>query len=60
MAEKKVEMGDLFPGEDPSLLPLTFHFGEPVNYEEEALEMATPFQGEESITRPGGGYDTGV
>lgn len=58
--EKVVKVNDLFPEEDPSLLPLTFLFGEPVNYEQEALEMATQFAGEESITRPGGGYDTGV
>jgi len=49
----------LFPGEDLSLLPLTFHFGEPACQEQSQVEMATRFVGEESITHPvPGGYDT--
>lgn len=48
-----------FPGEDPSLLPLMFHFGEPACQGQSQVEMATRFVGEETISHPEpGGYDT--
>ncbi|PIQ67105.1 MAG: hypothetical protein COV95_00520 [Candidatus Zambryskibacteria bacterium CG11_big_fil_rev_8_21_14_0_20_40_24] len=57
---KGCDVAELFPSETPSLMPITFNFGEPVNYGQEIVEMATSFAGEETITRPGGGYDTGA
>ncbi len=49
-----------FPGENLSLLPLTFHFGEPARQERSQMEMGTRFEGEETISHPEGpdSYDT--
>ena len=49
-----------FSGEAPSSLPLTFEFGEPENAGKKLIESSTQFQGEETMTHPGGGYDTGA
>ncbi len=49
-----------FPEEVPSSLPLTFEFGEPENAGKKTIESSTQFQGEETMTHPGGGFDTGA
>ncbi len=54
-----LDVQPFFPGEDGENLPITFAFGEPVNTALFQLEMATSFNGEESMTGVNGGYDTG-
>ena len=54
-----LQLQTLFPGEDLSLLPVVFHFGELAGQERSQMEMATPFANEETISHPTpGGYDT--
>jgi hypothetical protein len=49
-----------FRGENKSLLPLMFHFGELASGERKQLEMATPYAGEETVSHADGkgSYDT--
>lgn len=54
------DLQSFFLGENEKNLPLTFAFGEPVNAERVAFEMATTFNGEETMTGVNGGYDTGA